>query len=303
MILFLFLFEWRVALISLITIPLSLMATVLVLYWRGATINTMTLAGLVIALGAVVDDAIIDIENILRRLRQHRLAGSDRSTAAIILEASLEVRSPIVYATLIIVAAAVPIFLLPGLTGSFFRPLALSYTLAILASMVVALTVTPALALILLRKASVERHQSPVVPRLQRGYTRMLSRIVIRPRRAYATFAVVTVAGLIVLPSMGQSLFPTFKERDFLIHWIGTPGTSAQETQRTTIAVSKELRAIPGVRSFGSHIGQAFLGEEIAGVNFGENWISIDPTRPTSNATTGSIKTCSPTIPASSATP
>lgn len=289
-ILFLFLFEWRVALISLITIPMSLMATVLVLYWRGETINTMTLAGLVIALGALVDDAIIDIENILRRLRQHRLAGSDRSTAAIILEASLEVRSPIVYATLITVAAAIPIFLLQGLTGAFFRPLALSYTLAILASMVVAITVTPALALVMLRRSSVERHQSPVVPRLQRGYSRLLSRIVIRPRRAYATFAVVTVAGLIVLPSMGQSLFPSFKERDFLVHWIGTPGTSAQETQRTTIAVSKELRAIPGVRSFGSHIGQAFLGEEIAGVNFGEMWISVEESADL-NATLGSIKT------------
>jgi CzcA family heavy metal efflux pump len=275
-ILFLFLFEWRVALISLITIPMSLMATILVLYWRGETINTMTLAGLVIALGALVDDAIIDIENIMRRLRQHRREGTERSTASIILEASLEVRSPIVYATLIIVAAAIPIFLLAGLTGAFFRPLALSYTLAILASMVVAITVTPALALILLRRSRVERHESPLVPRLQRGYTRMLSRIVPRPRMAYATFVVVTLAGLMVLPSLGQSLFPTFKERDFLIHWIGMPGTSAQETQRTTIGISKALLAVPGVRSFGSHIGQALQGEEVAGVNFGEMWISVD---------------------------
>ena len=109
--------------------------------------------GLVIGLGAVVDDAVIGVENILRRLRQHRRAGGSESTASVILEASLEVRSPIVYATLIIVAAAVPVFLLPGLTGSFFRPLAVSYTLAIVASMVVALTVTPALALIMLGKA------------------------------------------------------------------------------------------------------------------------------------------------------
>ena len=171
-----FLYEWRAALISLMTIPLSLMATLLVLYWRDATINTMTLAGLVIALGAVVDDAIIDLENITRRLRQYRRAGSDKSTASIILEASLEVRSPIVYATLIIVAAAVPIFLLPGLTGSFFRPLAVSYTLAIVASMAVALTVTPALALILLRQgagrtprvparqAAAGRHTAPCCP-------------------------------------------------------------------------------------------------------------------------------------------
>src|SRR5436309_1892688 len=134
-ILALFLFEWRMALISLLTIPISLVATMLVLYWLGATINTMTLAGLVIALGAVVDDAIIDVENITRRLREERLRGGGRPTSAVILNACLEVRSPIVYATLIIVAASIPVFLLAGLTGAFFRPLALSYTLAIAASM------------------------------------------------------------------------------------------------------------------------------------------------------------------------
>jgi CzcA family heavy metal efflux pump len=272
-----FLFEWRVALISLLTIPLSLMATMLVLYAQGATVNTMTLAGLVIALGAVVDDAIIDVENILRRLRQARSEGSDRTTASIILEASLEVRNPIVYATLIIVAAAVPIFLLPGLTGSFFQPLAVSYTLAILASMVVALTVTPALCLILLRRAPLRRRVSPLVRALQRRYTSGLSRIINRPRRAYGVCVAIVLIAALVLPGLGQSLFPAFKERDFLIHWLTVPGTSVAEQERMTLQVSKDLRAIPGVRSFGSHIGQAFLGEEVAGVNFGENWLSIDP--------------------------
>jgi CzcA family heavy metal efflux pump len=272
----LFLFEWRVALIGLLTIPLSLIVAVLVLRWRGATVNTMTLAGLVIALGALVDDAIIDIENILRRLRQHRREQTGRSTASVILEASLEVRSPIVYATLITVAAAIPVFLLEGLTGAFFRPLAWSYTVAILASMVVALTVTPALTLIMLRNVPVERRESPLVRWLQRGYSAVLTRVVQRPRRAYATFGVVSLVGLLVLPQLGQSLFPTFKERDFLVHWIAVPGTSDEEVQRTTIALSRQLRSIPGVRTFGSHIGQAFLGEEIAGVNFGEAWISVD---------------------------
>src|SRR3954447_17431017 len=276
-ILALFLFEWRVALISMLTIPLSLMATLLLLNLRGQTVNTMTLAGLIIALGAVVDDAIIDVENIVRRLRQHRLAGRDGSTASVILHASLEVRSPIVYATLIIVAAAVPVFLLQGVTGAFFRPLALSYTLAIVASMAVALTLTPALALLLLRGARIERRESPLVRVLQRVYTAALSRIIVRPRSVYAGFAAVTVLGLAVAPLLGQSLFPAFKERDFLIHWVTQPGTSAAEMQRTTLAVSKELRAIPGVRNFGAHIGQAFLGEEVAGVNLGENWVSTDP--------------------------
>lgn len=272
-----FLFEWRVALISLIAIPLSLMAALLVLYWHDDTLNTMTLAGLVIALGSVVDDAVIGVENILRRLRQHRRAGSGKSTMEVILDASLEVRSPIVYATLIIVAAAVPVFLLEGLTGAFFRPLAVAYTLAILASMVVALTVTPALALIMLRRARVERHESPVTRWVQRQYTGLLGRIVGRPGGAYATFAALTVIAGLTVPHLGQSLFPTFREQHFLIHWVTAPGTSASEEQRIVTRLSSDLRSIPGVRSFGSHIGQAFLGEEVVGVNFGENWISVDP--------------------------
>jgi len=281
-ILALFLFEWRVALISLLTIPLSLMATLLVLYWRGATINTMTLAGLVIALGAVVDDAIIDVENITRRLREERLKagaqpGGGRPTRAVILSACLEVRSPIVYATLIIVAASIPVFLLTGLTGAFFQPLALSYTLAIAASMVVALTVTPALALLLLRGAHIERRKSPLVSWLQKAYTAGLSRIIVRPVAAYATVAALTVTGVAVYPHLGQSLFPGFQERDFLIHWVSPPGTSAAEMERSTTKISKELLAIPGVRSAGAHIGQALLGEEVAGVNLGEIWVSLAP--------------------------
>ena len=275
-ILLLFLFEWRVALISVLTIPLSLLAAMLVLYLRGDTINTMTLAGLVIALGVVVDDAIIGVENILRRLREARSSGSDRSTAAIIVDASLEVRSPIVYATLIIVAAAVPVFLLPGLTGSFFQPLAVSYTLAIVASMAVALTVTPALTYLLLRRTQVERRQSPVTRSLQRRYVALLSSIVVRPRRVYASFLAVAAVALVLLSQMGASFLPTFKERDFLIHLLTTPGTSAPEQERMVIRMGEDLRRIPGVLSFGSHIGQAFLGEEVAGVNFGENWLRID---------------------------
>jgi CzcA family heavy metal efflux pump len=272
-----FLFEWRSALISLVAIPLSLVAAGMVLYLRGATVNTMILAGLVIAVGVVVDDAIIDIENILRRLRQHRQEPTGKSTAAIVLEASLEVRGPIIYATLIIVVAAVPVYFLQGLTGAFFRPLALSYALAVLASLLVALTVTPALALLLLSNAPLERRESPLVGWLQRGYTAGLARVVQRPRWAYATVALLVAAGVAVVPSLGESLFPQFKERDFLMHWVTFPGTSHPEEQRIVTLASKELRSIPGVRNFGSHIGQAFLGEEIAGVNFGENWISVDP--------------------------
>src|SRR5262249_28642248 len=159
-----FLFEWRTALISMVAIPLSLVTGALGLTARGAPINTMVLAGFVIAVGVVVDDAIIDVENIVRRLREHRLAGgSMRATASIILEGSLEVRSAIVYATLIDVTMLVPVFFIGGVSGAFFVPLALSYGLAVLASMLVALTVTPALCLILLGRVPIGRRRSPVV--------------------------------------------------------------------------------------------------------------------------------------------
>jgi CzcA family heavy metal efflux pump len=272
-----FLFEWRSALISAVAIPLSLIAAGLVLDLRGATINTMILAGLVIAIGVVVDDAIIDIENIVRRLRQYRLEGTEKSTATIILEASLEVRSAIIFATLIDAMALLPVFFMEGLTGSFFRPLALSYALAVLASMGVALTVTPALAMLLLSRAPLERRQSPLVRWLQRDYVRLLARTIRRPQFAYGTVGIVALVGLLVLPFLGQALLPTFKEHDFLMHWVTRPGTSHPEMIRITTQSSRELRAVPGVRNFGAHIGQAYAADEVVGMNFGENWISVDP--------------------------
>jgi CzcA family heavy metal efflux pump len=271
-----FLFEWRTCLISALAIPLSLVAAGIVLYALGATINVMILAGLVIALGVVVDDAIIDIENIWRRLRQERMEGSRKSTSSIVLRASLEVRSSIVYATLIIVLALVPVFLLNGLTGAFFRPLVLAYALAVLVSLVVALTVTPALSLILLANAPLNRGEPRLVRFLKRGYGAALIRVLNRPRRTYVAAALTMVAGLAVVPFLGESLIPAFKERDFLGHWITKPGSSLPEETRVVARASHELRSIPGVGHFGSHIGQAFLADEVAGVNFGENWISVD---------------------------
>ena len=272
-----FLYEWRAALIATVAIPLSLLSAGLMLYASGAAMNTMVLAGFVIAIGAVVDDAIIGIENIMRRLRQERAASSHRSVARVILEASLEVRAPIVFATLIVVVAVVPVLFMEGLSGAFFKPLVLAYLLAILASMVVAVTVTPALGLILLRNAPLEGRGSPLVRWLSRGYSALLSKATRGPRPAYVAVAAVTIVGAAMWPLLGHSLLPDFKERDFLMHWVTNPGTSHPEMVRITTRASKELRAIPGVRNFGAHIGQAFAADEVVGVNFGENWISIDP--------------------------
>ena len=277
LVLFSFLFEWRIALISCVAIPLSLMAGGLVLYLQGTTINTMILAGFIIALGAVVDDAIVDVENIVRRLRQARKEGSGESVAKIILEASFEVRRAIIFSTLIEIMALVPVFFMEGLSGAFFKPLALSYALAVAASTVVALTVTPALSFILLRNVPLERRESPLIRVLHRGYNVVLSRVLNRPLTAYTTVGAMVLAGLLVVPQLGQELLPSFKERDFLMHWLAKPGTSHPEMNRITIQGSKELRQIPGVRNFGAHIGQALLMDEVVGMYFGENWISVDP--------------------------
>ena len=155
----LFLFSWRSALISLVTIPISLTVSALILHWQGTTINTMVLAGFVIAIGAVVDDAIVDTENIVRRLRQHRSQPDGRSTARVIYDASLEVRGAVIYASLIEALALLPIFFLSGLTGAFFTPLATSYAIAVIVSMMVALITTPAFAMILLRRGEARQGQ------------------------------------------------------------------------------------------------------------------------------------------------
>jgi CzcA family heavy metal efflux pump len=272
-----FLFEWRVALISATIIPVSMMAALLVLNLRGVTINVMTLAGLAIAIGAVVDDAIVDVENIVRRLRRLRKEGSTQSTARIVLEASLEVRGAIVYASLIEISALLPVFFLEGLSGAFFQPLATAYVVAGLVSPLVALTVTPAMVLILLSNAPIEHRQSPIIPWMHRVYERVLGRVLLRPRVAYGTIGTIVLAGVVVWPFLGQELLPSFKERDFLMHWITKPGTSHPEMWRITAEACRELLTIDGVRNCGSHIGQALMADEPYGVYFTENWISVDP--------------------------
>lgn len=276
-ILLFFLYEWRVALISATIIPLSLMASLLVLNLRDVPINVMTLAGLSIAIGAVVDDAIVDVENIVRRLRRLRKEGSTQSTASIVLEASIEVRGAIVYASLIEISALMPVFFLQGLSGAFFFPLATAYVVAGLVSPIIALTVTPAMVYILLSNAPIDHRQSPIIPWLHKIYDRVLGRTLRTPSLAYGTASGIVLAGLFVMPFLGQELLPSFKERDFLMHWITKPGTSHPEMWRITAQACNELMTIPGVRNCGSHIGQAMSADEPYGIYFTENWISVDP--------------------------
>ncbi|MFN2232704.1 MAG: efflux RND transporter permease subunit [Anaerolineales bacterium] len=277
LVLLVFLWDWRIALISATIIPLTLVVTLLVLSAFGTTLNVMVLAGLVIAIGAVVDDAIVDVENIVRRLREYRRAGSDIPTATIVLDASVEVREAIVTASLIEMTALVPVFFLEGLSGSFFRPLAQAYIVATLVSPFIALTVTPALILILLNNAPIRDRISPIISPLHRGYTALLSRSLNKPTLAYATTVVLLILGVVVWPLLGTELLPSFKERDFLMHWLTKPGSGRDEMVRISQEACQELRTIPGVRNCGSHIGQALLMDEVYGIYFGENWISVDP--------------------------
>jgi len=280
LILLLFLYEWRTALISATIIPLSLMATLLIMPLFGAevsTINVMVLAGLVIAVGAVVDDAIVDVENIVRRLREQRASGVDVPTSRVVIDASVEVRNAIVYASLIEAVALMPVFFLEGLSGAFFQPLARAYVIAVLVSGFIAMTVTPALSYILLRNAPLNKRQSPILPLLHRGYSRTLQPLLGRPVLAIGAFALLAFSGVGIYPRLGQELLPDFKERDFLMHWLGKPGTSHPEMVRISQLACQELMTIDGVNNCGSHIGQALLMDEVYGIYFGENWISVDP--------------------------
>lgn len=272
-----FLYDWRTAVISLTAIPLSVLGAAVVLYLKGGTLNVMVLAGLVIAVGEVVDDAIIDVENIARRLRLNRESSSPLSSFQVVLNASLEVRSAVVYASLIVILVFLPVFFLPGLAGTFFRPLAVSYILAILASLVVALTVTPAMSLVLLPRGRLHRPDAPLVQFLRERYRRLLPAIVSRPRRSLTGLLVMFVLAAAAVPLLAEEFLPSFKETDFLMHWVEKPGTSLDAMRRITTQASKELRAIPGVRNFGSHIGRAEVADEVVGPNFTELWISIDP--------------------------
>ncbi len=276
-VLFLFTRDWRQATISLVAIPLSLMGAGLVLLWSGATINTMVIAGLVIALGEVVDDAIIDVENIARRLRLNQEADNARTAFDVVLGASLEVRSAVVFASLIVMLVFLPIFFLGGVAGTFFQPLAIAYVLAIGTSLLVALVVTPAMCLLLLPNAPLKAERDTrFVSALKRRYAAALPRLIAAPRAVMGV-----VAGGLLLAGIGYATFkdqflPDFRETDFLMHWLEKPGASIEAMDRITIKVSKELRAIPGVRNFGAHIGRAEAADEVVGPNFTELWISLD---------------------------
>jgi Cu/Ag efflux pump CusA len=229
----LFLFNLRTATISCTAIPLSLLAAVTVLEYLGFSLNTMTLGGLAIAIGEVVDDAVIDVENILRRLRENRLIEKPQPPFRVVLNASIEVRSAVVYATFAVVLVFIPILALSGLAGRLFAPLGVAYILAVLASLGVALTVTPALCLLLLVNRHLPERESPLARWLKERYHRLLFTIEHHHRRVVSAVVLLTLAGLGALPFFGGGFLPELREGHFIVHMSAVPGTSLEESLRT----------------------------------------------------------------------
>src|ERR687895_769786 len=262
-----FLFSLRATLISLVTIPLSLVAAALVLYLRGETFNPIAFAGLAVALALLIDDAVVGAHNVARRLSEHRQAADERSTADIVLEALAEVRRPATYATFIALLAIVPVVVMEGRPGAFFEPLALSYALAVLASMVVALTVAPALSLLAYSRGPQAHRESPILRLLNPGYDGFLSRLVRAPIAMLISAGVLVAVGLAALPLLNTSLVPSFKDNDVLVRLQSPPGTSEPKMSGTTAQLSRELGAIAGVEEVGGHVGRALTGDQIVDVN------------------------------------
>ncbi len=268
--------SWRAALISIVAIPLSLMAAAYVLYLRGGTFTTMTLVGLAAAIALVIDDAVGDVDAVRRRLRERRYTDEAGSRASIVVEACLETRGALVFATLIVLLATLPFLVMGNLTTAFTRPLVLTYALAVLASMLVALTVTPTLAVLLLRESPDQGRVSPFARGVQTAFTRGVSTLVRRPRRAWVVTAVLALAALVVVPQLGyRSLLPAMADRNLLLHVEAVPGTSLPEMDRITTAMSEELRGLPGVRDVGLHVGRAITSDQTIDVNSSEMWISL----------------------------
>lgn len=271
LILLAFYFQWRSALISLIAIPLSLIGAATVLYLTDATFNIVLLAGMIVALTIVVDDAIVDVENVSRRLRERQ---EQDDPMPVIINAIIETRSPLGFALLIILLAVVPVLFLPGLSGAFFQPLVLSYVLAIIVSLLVALIISPALSYSLMPSAS--KRQSPIAQWFESAYSGILNATVRAGVPALVVAIVLVVIGAVALPFLNVSLLPELKQSDLLIELEAAPGTSRPEMNRIVAQASEELRAIPGVRNVSFHVGRAITGDAVVGINSGEIWISLD---------------------------
>ena len=289
--------SWRAAVVALIVVPVSLMVAVCVLLLTGATFTAITLLGLAAALSLVIDDVVTDLDTVRLRLTGDRgkLTGGSEASAAggdgtgaggggdaadrargPVVEAFLASRRPLLYASLAIGLALAPLVFLGTLASSFSRPLVLTYALALLASMLVAFTLTPALTVLLLRGDSARREGS--FPRVVKGFfDRRLAGPIGRPGSAWAIAGVLAIAALACVPQIGgRSLLPTLQDRNLLLQLRTVPGTSLPEMDRITAAASRELRTIPGIATVGAHVGRAISSDQLVNVNSAEIWVTLD---------------------------
>ncbi len=268
-VLVLFLYNLRTAFISLTAIPLSLLIAIIILERVGATLDTMTLGGLAIAIGEVVDDAIIDVENVFRRLNENRALGNPRRAFDVVLDASLEVRSAVVYATFVVALVFLPILTMSGVQGRIFAPLGMAYIFAIIASLAVALTVTPALCLMMLPRVEATA-ETGFVRRLKARHQRLLESASADPDLVIGGAVALCLLAVGALPFFGGSFLPELREQTFVVHIAAVPGTSLDESLRAGGEVTRALLQNPHVASVAQTIGRAELGDDTVGPNQGE---------------------------------
>ncbi|HVY94899.1 MAG TPA: efflux RND transporter permease subunit [Bryobacteraceae bacterium] len=275
-VLFIFLYNLRTALISLTAIPLSLLIAVAALGYMGISLNTLTLGGLAIAIGEVVDDAIIDVENIYRRMRENAALGHPKTAFRVVLDASLEVRGAVVYATFIVAMVFIPVRSMSGVQGRLFAPLAVAYILAIMASLVVALTLTPAMSALLLKK-TVSEEEPRMIRWLKSSYSSLMRELTEHSTGVIIAAAVVCVGAFCAVPFFGGEFLPDLKEGHFIIHFSAVPGTSVHETVRIGDALSAELRRMPFVDNVMQQVGRAEAADDTWGVNYEEMHVELKP--------------------------
>lgn len=273
----LFLFNWRTSAIALAAIPLSLLVAVTVMDQQGFSLNTMTLGGLAISIGLLVDDAIIVVENVYRRLRENRHAAAPVPVAQVVLDAALEVRSAVVYATLAIALVFLPILTLSGLAGRLFSPLAIAYLLATLASLLVAITLTPALCLALLARSSLPDRDAPMARWLKDRYRGLIAGVERRYRLVITVVALATLAGLAALPFFGGGFLPELKEGHYIVHMSAIPGTSLAESLRLGRQATAELLRLPFVRAVSQRVGRAEKADDTNGTHYSEFEVDLKP--------------------------
>lgn len=275
--LFALLQNWRAALISLIILPLTLMVALLVLYLRGVTMNTMVLAGLIVALTVIIDDIVVDMQNLHRRQQAARLEG-EPATPARFADAFHENRGSLLYAAVILIVVTAPILLLQGVYAAIFRPLVIAYIVAVLASTLVAIAFTPALSWLLFTVFPARPRENRLVQWAGPRYERMLKSAFRTPGPMLIVTGLVVIMALVAIPFIGRdSMLPAFQEPDVLVHWDTAPGTSHTEMVRLTEIARAELSQIPGVRTVSVNIGRAVLSDQVSDINAAELWINLDP--------------------------